>query len=195
MFLSSPLFQLRGWSALPGATSPSLPLRQDCVLAVKVHSHSTSSMSPGFPACVSSPAFLSPLIPAIPSLAASLPFWPRVPGARSQHEQIQRASLKARLAFAVGPLNLMAFATGGTPRAGSRHSFTFNKRLFSYGFPCGSAGKESACNVRDLGSIPGLGRSPGEGKGDPLQYPGLENSTDCSPWGRKEPGTISFFLL
>ena len=122
MFLSSPLFQLRGWSALPGATSPSLPLRQDCVLAVKVHSHSTSSMSPGFPACVSSPAFLSPLIPAIPSLAASLPFWPRVPGARSQHEQIQRASLKARLAFAVGPLNLMAFATGGTPRAGFGHS-------------------------------------------------------------------------
>ena len=33
------------------------------------------------------------------------------------------------------------------------------------GFPCGSAGKESACNVGDLGSIPGLGRSPGEGKG------------------------------
>ena len=47
------------------------------------------------------------------------------------------------------------------------------------GFPCGSAGKESACNVGDLGSIPGLGRSPGEGKGFPLQYPGLENSTDC----------------
>ena len=40
------------------------------------------------------------------------------------------------------------------------------------GFPCGSAGKESACNVEDLGSIPGLGRSPGEGKGYPLQYSG-----------------------
>ena len=47
------------------------------------------------------------------------------------------------------------------------------------GFPCGSAGKESACNVGDLGSIPGLGRFPGEGKGYPLQYSGLENSTDC----------------
>ena len=47
------------------------------------------------------------------------------------------------------------------------------------GFPCGSAGKESACNVRDLGSIPGLGRPPGEGKGYPLQYSGLENSMDC----------------
>ena len=46
------------------------------------------------------------------------------------------------------------------------------------GFPCGSAGKESACNVGDLGSIPGLGRSPGKGKGYPLQYSGLENSMD-----------------
>ena len=47
------------------------------------------------------------------------------------------------------------------------------------GFLCGSAGKESACNVRDLGSSPGLGRFPGEGKGYPLQYSGLENSNDC----------------
>ena len=46
------------------------------------------------------------------------------------------------------------------------------------GFPCGSAGKESACNVGDLGSIPGLGRSTGDGKGYPLQYSGLENSMD-----------------
>ena len=47
------------------------------------------------------------------------------------------------------------------------------------GFLCGSAGKESACNVGDLGSIPGLRRSPGEGKGNPLQYSGLENFMDC----------------
>ena len=47
------------------------------------------------------------------------------------------------------------------------------------GFPGGSTGKESACNAGDLGSIPGLGRSPGEGKGYPLQYSGLENSMDC----------------
>ena len=47
------------------------------------------------------------------------------------------------------------------------------------GFPWGSAGKESACNAGDLDSIPGLGRSPGEGKGYPLQYSGLENSIDC----------------
>ena len=47
------------------------------------------------------------------------------------------------------------------------------------GFPCGSAGKEFSCNVGDLGSIPGLGRSPVEGKGYPLQYSGLENPMDC----------------
>ena len=47
------------------------------------------------------------------------------------------------------------------------------------GFPDSSAGKESAYNVGDLGSIPGLGRSPGEGKGYPLQYSGLKNSMDC----------------
>ena len=46
------------------------------------------------------------------------------------------------------------------------------------GFPCGSAGKESTCDAGDLGSIPGLGRSPGEVKGYPLQYSGLENSMD-----------------
>ena len=47
------------------------------------------------------------------------------------------------------------------------------------GFPCDSASKESSCNVGDLGLIPGLGRSPGEGKGYLLQYSGLENSMDC----------------
>ena len=47
------------------------------------------------------------------------------------------------------------------------------------GFPGGSAGKESTCSAGDLGSIPGLGRSPGEGKGYPLQYSGPENSMDC----------------
>ena len=47
------------------------------------------------------------------------------------------------------------------------------------GFPGGPAGKESTTNAVDLGSIPGLGRSPGEGKGYPLKYSGLENSMDC----------------
>ena len=56
--------------------------------------------------------------------------------------------------------------------------FTFN-----LGFPCGSDSKESACNAGDLGSIPGLGRSPGEGKGYPFQYSGLENSMECIDHG------------
>ena len=49
---------------------------------------------------------------------------------------------------------------------------------FTVAFPCGSAGKESSCNAGDLDSIPGLGRSSGEGKGYPLQYSGLENFMD-----------------
>ena len=48
-----------------------------------------------------------------------------------------------------------------------------------YNFPGGSDGKASACNAGDLDLIPGLGRSPGDGKGYPLQYSGLENSMDC----------------
>ena len=51
------------------------------------------------------------------------------------------------------------------------------------GFPGGSAGKESACSVGDLGLIPGLGRSSGEGNSYPLQYCGLENSMDCTVHG------------
>ena len=48
--------------------------------------------------------------------------------------------------------------------------------------PYGGSGKESACNVGDLGSIPGSGRSPGEGNGNPLQYPCLENPMDGGTW-------------
>jgi len=51
--------------------------------------------------------------------------------------------------------------------------------IIYWGFPCGSTGKESTCNAGNLSLIPGLGRSPGEGKGYPLQYSGLENSMDC----------------
>ena len=49
-------------------------------------------------------------------------------------------------------------------------------------FPCSSVGKESACSAGDPGSIPGLGRSPGEGNGNPLQYPCLENLMDRGTW-------------
>ena len=54
------------------------------------------------------------------------------------------------------------------------------KILIFLGFPCGSVGKESAYNVGDPGSIPGSGRSPGEGNGNPLQYSCLENPMDYS---------------
>ena len=63
------------------------------------------------------------------------------------------------------------------------------------GFPHGSDGKESACYVGDLGSIPGLGRSPGEGHGNPLQDSCLESPhgqrslAGYSPWGRAESDT------
>ena len=63
------------------------------------------------------------------------------------------------------------------------------------GFPGGSDGKESACNVGDLGSIPGLGKSPGGGYGNPLQYSCLENPhgqrslVGYSPCGHKESDT------
>ena len=63
-------------------------------------------------------------------------------------------------------------------------------------FHCGSAGKEPAYNVGDLGLIPGLGRSPGEGRGYPLQYYGLENSMDCTvcgvPKSRKQLSDFHF---
>ena len=59
-----------------------------------------------------------------------------------------------------------------TPRDGRGNS---SRLSFSFG----SAGKESAYNEGDLGSIPGMERFPGEGKGYPLQYSGLENSMDC----------------
>ena len=55
--------------------------------------------------------------------------------------------------------------------------------LVFLGFPRGSAGKESTCHAGDLGQIPGLGGSPGEGKGYPLLYSGLENSMDCTVHG------------
>ena len=54
--------------------------------------------------------------------------------------------------------------------------------LSALGFSGGSEGKESACSVGDPGSIPGWGRSPGEGNGNPLQYSCLENSMDRGAW-------------
>ena len=66
----------------------------------------------------------------------------------------------------------------GVTRVGLSDKITTTTWCF-LGFPHSSASKESACNARDPGSVPGSGRSDGEGKGYPLQYSGLENSMDC----------------
>ena len=58
----------------------------------------------------------------------------------------------------------------------------FGQRVFATRFPDGSEVKASACNAGDLGSIPGLGRPPGEGNGNPLQYSCLENPMDRGAW-------------
>ena len=63
----------------------------------------------------------------------------------------------------------------------SQDSF-FYRLMMAKGFPCGSAGKESACNEGDLGSIPGSGRSPGEGNGTPLHNSCLENPMGGGAW-------------
>ena len=61
---------------------------------------------------------------------------------------------------------------------------------FTPGFPCGSAGKKSACNAGDLGSIPSLGRFLGEGKGYPLQHSSLENPMDYTVCGVTKSQTL-----
>ena len=60
--------------------------------------------------------------------------------------------------------------------------------MYILGFPGGSDGRESACNARDPDLIPGLGRSPGEGNGNRLQYSCLENSMDRGSWWATGPG-------
>ena len=63
--------------------------------------------------------------------------------------------------------------------------------VVSWGVPGGSDSKESACNARDLGSIPGSGRSPGEGDGNPLQNSCLENSMGRGGWQATVRGMYS----
>ena len=73
--------------------------------------------------------------------------------------------------------------------------YSSNNNIRTVTLPIGSAGEETAYNEGDVGSSPGLGRSPGEGKGYPLQYTGLENSMDYSPWGRNELDTAERLSL
>ena len=76
-----------------------------------------------------------------------------------------------------------------------KHHLLFDIYMVRVGFLCGSAGKESACSAGDLGLIPGLGRSPGEGKGYPLQYSDLEKSMDCIINGVTKSWTQLFWGL
>ena len=81
----------------------------------------------------------------------------------------------------------MIFSIGGQALGNPYKSFY--KFWSQRGFPGGSASKESACNVGDLGSIPGLGKFSGEGKNYPLQYSGLENFMHCIVHGVAELDT------
>ena len=91
--------------------------------------------------------------------------------------------------------NVCVCAYGGVFSFPSRYASLISKRDL-HGFHGGLDSKESACNAGDLGSIPGLGRSPGEGKGYPLQYSSLENSTDCIVHGVTKSRTrLSNFLF
>ena len=99
---------------------------------------------------------------------------------------------------AVLPMNIQSFQwyhlglTGLISLKSKRHSRVFSRTTFwkhqfftmqpSLGFPGGSDGKESSCHAGNLGLIPGLRRSPGEGNGNPLQYFCLENSMDRGTW-------------
>ena len=86
------------------------------------------------------------------------------------------------------------FGRGGLRETGRTQGDGISS-IYTGFFPDSSVGKESTCNVGDLGSIPGLGRSPGEGKGYPLQYSSLENSMDCSRCSRKELDTTEQLSL
>ena len=81
----------------------------------------------------------------------------------------------------------------GMQKIGENFSFIEDIILLYLYVPYGSVGKESTCSVGDLGSIPGLGRSPGEGKGYPLQYSGLENSMDYTVHGSQSRTRLSNF--
>ena len=73
----------------------------------------------------------------------------------------------------------ISFSRGSYPLRNRIHIIILQADFYHKNFPGGSAGKEFSYKAGELGSIPGLGRSPGEGKGYPLQYSGLENCMDC----------------
>ena len=115
------------------------------------------------------PSVQCPLSAPCPQKNFSLLGFPRVSKSifnqRSQKMQKKRKTVKQDKIITVQPLNTVK-----------------DIQFLLRGFPGGSEVKASACNAGDLGSIPGLGRSPGEGNGSPLQYSCLENPMDGGAW-------------
>ena len=113
---------------------------------------------------------------------------------RSRSQEVEKLAFNTLSLGDTGPLLALppptTFFTFSLKISCPKPSPEMSKLLASsQDFPCGLAGKESACNAGDLGSIPGWGRSPGEGKGSPLQYSGVENSMDCIVHGVAESRT------
>ena len=113
---------------------------------------------------------------------------PTFTGSSKKQESSRKTSISALLTM---PNPLTLWITITVERSHLQEAFRILLVLFLFppsplflpGFPHSSVGKESAFNAGDLGSISGLGRSPGEGKGYPLQYSGLENSMDYTAHG------------
>ena len=95
-----------------------------------------------------------------------------------------RGPLQLKFGFLLGVLSVISLAS---PEAQLQKS----QAVGGFDFPGGSEVKASACNAGDLGSIPGLGRSPGEGNGNPLQYSCLENPMDGGVWWSVVHGVVT----
>ena len=114
------------------------------------------------------------------------------PSTESRHQQILFLSISSlqidsSCCFCAPEIPYVLEALTNISEESLVHFFLNSFWVLTHGFPGGSVGKESACNVGDQGSIPGLGRSPREGNGNPLQYSCLEKSlVGYSPWGCKE---------
>ena len=115
-----------------------------------------------------------------------------------QHGDIRISAVASFLAEKIGlPLYFTKIETGLCSRitTSTYYYYYLNNTHPHLGFPSSSDSKESACNAGDLDSIPGLGRSPGGGRGNPLQYsclenpPGLRSLAGYNPWGHKESDT------
>ena len=154
--------------------SNSCPLSQQCQLTIS-----------------SSVALLSFCLQAFPASGSFPVSWLFASGAHSTESSASASVLPMKIL--AEPLNTLVFDDFSTQLNGSQTSLlqpslklgSSNQMHLcqtSLGVPGGSNGKESSCNARDPGSIPGLGRSPREGNGYPLQYSCLENSIERGDW-------------